>query len=51
MTTSAADAGAAEDRLGHDRAGEHRAELQAEHGDDRNERVLQPVAPEDEPLD
>ena len=39
-----ADAGPREDRLGDDRAGQHRAELQADDRDDRNQAVAERVA-------
>ncbi len=39
----AAEAGPVEDRLHHDRAAQQKAELQAHHGDDRDERVAQAV--------
>ena len=38
-----ADARPGEDRLGQDRAGEQHADLQADHGDDRDQRVAQGV--------
>ena len=42
-----ADAGPGEDRLGQDRAGEQHADLQADHRDDRDQRVAQRVDADD----